>query len=123
LQVAYGHAGSLILAQAFEVLPKLCALVVFYPDKLQDPSTRALENVHLQVHLAGDQLFAPKYSHFDYPGTKPGFDQRDSRAYDKIASGLAWSRALGAVRRGFGIEVDLERIWERHLAGKFPLSF
>ena len=36
--------------------------------------------------------------------------------YEKISAGLAWSRTLGVVRKGFGIEVDLEAVWERHMA-------
>jgi hypothetical protein len=108
------------LAQAFNVIPKLCALIGFYPSTLPDPGSIPPKNLRVQVHLAGNQPFAPKYTNFNYQGTKPGFDERDSGEYDRIASGLAWSRVLDCVRRGFGIDVDLEGVWERHLARKIP---
>lgn len=117
--VAYGHAASLLLVEAFDVLPKLCAMVAFYPDQLPDPNAVAPKELQLQVHLAGTQLFAPRYRSFTYPGTSPGFDTRDSGTFDSIASGLAWSRALAAVRKGFHLEADLEGIWENHLAYEF----
>lgn len=107
-----------MLTQSFTVLPKLCALVAFYPSRLPDPGSVPPKDLRVQVHLAGDQPFAPKYPSFNYPATKPGFNEHDNHQYDRIASNLAWSRALDCVRRGFGIDVDLEGIWERHLARK-----
>lgn len=97
---------------------KLCALVAFYPSTLPDPGAILAQNLRVQVHLASNQPFAPRYPHFSYEGTHPGFDELDSGTYDRIASGLAWSRALDCVRRGFAIDVDLEGIWARHLARK-----
>ena len=99
---------------------KLCAMVAFYPPTLPDPAFIPPQNVRLQVHLASNQPFAPKYPHFSYEETHPGFDELDSGTYNRIASGLAWSRALDCIRRGFGIDVDLEGIWERHLSRNMP---
>lgn len=73
----------------------------------------------LQVHMAGNQPFSPVYPTYTYPTTSPGFNERTSPAFDRIASGLAWSRALACVRAGFDLKPDLEGIWERHLAEEF----
>lgn len=106
------------MERAFQARGKLCALVAFYPDKLPDHGAVPQNDLRVQVHLAGSQLFAPNYPNFNYEGTQPGFDELESDSYNRIASGLAWSRALDCVRRGFGIDVDLESIWESHLARK-----
>ncbi|OBT66592.1 hypothetical protein VE03_03928 [Pseudogymnoascus sp. 23342-1-I1] len=117
--VAYGEAASILLTKAFQARGKLCAIVGFYPTTLPDPGSIPPDNLHVQVHLAATQPFAPKYPNFNYDGTNPGFDEEDNDEYDRIASGLAWSRVLDCVRRGFRIDVDLEGIWERHLAHEF----
>lgn len=124
--VAYGHAATLLLDQAFESLPKLCAFVAFYPSSLPEVNSMPRNNLNLQMHLAGDQPFAPKYPTFHYPNTYEGFNERNNPAYDRLASGLAWSRALDCVRTGFGFHPDLEGVWERHLSAAIvaadPLS-
>ncbi|KAK4978482.1 hypothetical protein LTR28_005344 [Elasticomyces elasticus] len=52
------------------------------------------------------------------PGMKfPGSHDRD--AHDKIADRLAWTRCLATVRKGFGAEVELEKIWEEHVELEF----
>ncbi|KFZ03355.1 hypothetical protein V502_11016 [Pseudogymnoascus sp. VKM F-4520 (FW-2644)] len=117
--VAYDHAASVLMDKVLHARGKLCAMVAFYPPTLPDPAFIPPPNVRLQVHLAGNQPFAPKYPHFSYEETLPGFDELDSSTYNRIASGLAWSRALDCIRRGFGIDVDLEDIWERHLSHEF----
>ncbi|KFX99815.1 hypothetical protein O988_03638 [Pseudogymnoascus sp. VKM F-3808] len=117
--VAYDQAASVLMSKMLESRGKLCALVAFYPSTLPDPTSIPPKNLRVQVHLAGNQPFAPKYPHFTYEGAHPGFDELENSTYNRIASGLAWSRALDCVRRGFGIDVDLEGIWERHLAHEF----
>lgn len=120
--IAYGSAASIILRTAFlDPLPKLAALVAFYPSELPDPAATPPLGLRVQVHLASDQLFAPVYSSYNYEGTKRGFAQRDSGCWDKVAAGLAWSRCLDCVRKGFGIEADLERVWEEHLSCKHSM--
>lgn len=104
-------------------MPKLCALVAFYPSGLPDPSSSPPRGLRVQVHLAGDQPFAPKYPSYTYVSTSPGFAQRDSGCYDKVSSSLAWSRSLDCVRKGLGIEVDLETVWEEHLARKSSIFY
>ncbi|OBT59504.1 hypothetical protein VE04_00538 [Pseudogymnoascus sp. 24MN13] len=117
--IAYGEAASVLLPKMFQARGKLCAIVAFYPYAIPDPGSTPPEELRVQVHLAGNQKFAPKYPHFWYQGTPAGIDEHGRDTYDHIASGLAWSRALDCVRRGFGIDVDLEDIWERHLAHEF----
>ena len=75
----------------------------------------AINSLNVVVHLTTAQNFAPKYKLYAYPEVQPGFAEADLEEYDKIASGLAWSRTLGAVRKGFEIQIDLERIWEEHV--------
>jgi len=100
-------------------MPRLCALIVFYPSALPDPAATPPKAFRVQVHLAATQPFAPRYPSYTYPSTQPGFAQHESGCFDKTASSLAWSRCLDCVRKAFGIEVDLESVWEKHLALEF----
>ena len=70
------------------------------------------------VHAAGKQKVPLKCRAYNYPQAELGFAEADLEAYDKVSANLAWSRTLGAVRKAFGINVDLEGIWENHLARK-----
>lgn len=116
-KIAYGSAATIVLRHVFtERIPKLCALVALYPSQLPDPATTPPKSIRVQVHLAGEQPFAPRYPSYAYSGTSAGFAQRESGVYDKTSSDLAWSRTLDCIRKGFGIEVDMETIWEEHLA-------
>jgi hypothetical protein len=54
------------------------------------------------------------YPVFSYEGVDAGFAEHDLDEYDAVADALAWSRSLSMVRRGFGAEVDLERVWEEN---------
>jgi hypothetical protein len=103
-------------------MPKLCALIAFYPSTLPDPAATPPKGLRVQVHLAANQPFAPKYPSYTYPSTTPGFAQHESGCFNKTASSLAWSRCLHCVRKGFGIEVDLETVWEKHLARTSPAA-
>lgn len=60
-----------------------------------------------------------KYHSYAYPHAETGFAEEDLETYDKVSASLAWTRTLAAVRKGFGIEVDLEKVWEEHLACKY----
>lgn len=55
-----------------------------------------------------------EYPVFTYEGVDAGFAEHDLDEYDAVADALAWSRSLSMVRRGFGAEVDLERVWEEN---------
>ncbi|KAK5011612.1 hypothetical protein LTR28_011870, partial [Elasticomyces elasticus] len=45
----------------------------------------------------------------------PGFAEHDLDEHDKAADRLVWTRSLATVRKGFGAEVELEKIWEEHV--------
>jgi hypothetical protein len=61
------------------------------------------------------------YPSYTYHGMEPGFAEHDLGEYDRGAARLAWTRSLQCVRAAFGVETDLEGIWEKHLAGKCQL--
>lgn len=61
---------------------------------------------------AGGLLSKMGYPAYTYEGVDPGFAEHDLDEYDAVADGIAWSRSLSVVRRGFAAEVDLERPWE-----------
>ena len=55
------------------------------------------------------------YPSYTYQDVEPGFAEHDLDEYDKVAERLAWSRSLSVVRKAFGVEVELEKVWENHL--------
>ncbi|MCJ1439105.1 hypothetical protein MMC27_008496 [Xylographa pallens] len=57
-----------------------------------------------------------------YPHADAGFAEVGRETYDKASAGLAWSRTLGVIRSAFGIQVDLEEVWEDHLALEFAIK-
>jgi SnoaL-like domain len=100
-------------------MPKLCALVAYYPTQLPTATTAFPPSLLVQIHIASSQNFVTRHPSFTYPETTSGFAEHDSEQYDKIGSRLAWSKTLGLMRKGFGIDVDLEAIWENHTALEF----
>lgn len=60
-----------------------------------------------------------QYPVFTYEGVDAGFAERDLDEYDAVADAIAWSRSLSTVRRGFGAEVDLERVWDENEEQKY----
>lgn len=120
--VAYGAAATVCMQLAQKPMPRLCALVVYYPDALPSPNFKYPTQLPLVLHLAGAQsLGGATVKTFWYRGTEAGFAEMDLAEYEPIAAGLAWSRTLGTVRKGFNINVDLEAVWEEHLQCKRPL--
>ena len=113
--IAYGEAASLVLEACIKPMPKLSTVIAYYPDKLPAPHVGYAPSLDVLVHMAGSQGMAPKTRSYNYPNAEPGFAEEDLDEYEKISAGLAWSRTLGTVRKGFGIEVDLEEVWEEHL--------
>ena len=98
-----------------EPMPKLCTLVAYYPHVIHNPGVTFPAGLQVMVHLAASQGMGLRAPSFVYPA-EPGFAERHRVEYDKISTGLAWSRTLGAIRKGFRIGVDLEQVWESHLA-------
>jgi hypothetical protein len=93
-------------------MPHCGALICYYPSQIPHPNANYPSQLNLVLHLAASQNFAPKFHHYVYAGVDPGFAEHDLDEYDRVAAGLAWTRSLGAVRKGFKISVDLEGVRE-----------
>jgi hypothetical protein len=100
-------------------MPKLCALAAYYPTRLPTSSTAFPPSLLVRIHIAFSQNFGTRHPSYTYPDTASGFAEHDSDQYDKVGSRLAWSRSLALMRKGFGIDVDLEAIWENHTTLEF----
>ncbi|KAI9761678.1 MAG: hypothetical protein M4579_000912 [Chaenotheca gracillima] len=116
--VAYGAAASDLLKNGGEALQDVCAFVVYYPT---EPIGGIPSHGLFHAHVVDPPSAQSTFSHHLYVEVEPGFAERESGKFDKIAANLAWSRTLGIVRKGFGIEVDLEKKWEEHLALEFAV--
>jgi hypothetical protein len=100
-------------------MPKLVALVAYYPPYLPSTSSTFPASLDVLIHLASSQHFGTRHPSHTYPNTSPGFAESDLDDYDKTAARLSWSRTLGIIRRAFGIYVDLEAIWDHHTELEF----
>ncbi|KAK2750637.1 hypothetical protein FQN57_002708 [Myotisia sp. PD_48] len=118
--VAYGSAASLVLEACTKPMPKLCAVVAYYPTYLPNNTANIPTSIeNLIIHLAGSQSFDGKERCFIYPGSDVGFAQRDSSRYDPVNANIAWGRTLACLKAGFGINSDPEPHWKNHLLMKF----
>ena len=72
--------------------------------------------------MAGPQPIKPAFKHYEYEA-RPGFAEHNNVNYNAVEAGLAWSRTLGCVRKGFRREVDLEEPWVENLKGKVETGF
>lgn len=113
---AYGEAASVALDVAVKPIPRLCTLIAYYPEKVSASSARFPTSLNIAIHFAGPQSKTPNCRCYSYSGVEAGFAEEDSDQYDKVSASLAWSRSLAALRKGFEIEVDLEKIWDDHVA-------
>lgn len=119
--VAYGDAASLALDVAIRPMPKLAALIAYYPPQMPRTSTGWPQTLPIQIHFASSQKFGTTLPSFKYEDTEEGFAEHDLDEYDKTAATLAWSRTLTVLRRAFGMEDqwDLEAIWDNHTKLEF----
>lgn len=101
---------------AVKPIAKLCALVAYYPGTIPAIGAGSPIGHNVAVHLAGPLTNAPNCRVYSYPGVEAGFAQENLEQYDRISASLAWSRTLSVLRKGFDIEVDLEKIWDDHVA-------
>lgn len=62
------------------------------------------------------------YPAFTYEYAQPGFAEHDLDEYDCLASDLAWTRTVRALRKGFSRDPDLEQRWEEHQEGLHSFS-
>ena len=99
-------------------MPKLCALVAYYPEESPAPSARFPMSLNVAIHFAGPQSETPNCRCYSYEGVEAGFAQENHDQYEKVSASLAWSRSLATLRKSFEIEVDLEKIWDDHVARK-----
>lgn len=113
---AYGEAASVALDVVVKPLPKLCALIAYYPDKAPTPSARFPMSLNVTIHFAGPQSKMPNCNCYSYPDVQAGFAEENVNQFDKVSASLAWSRSLATLRKAFDIEVDLEKIWDDHVA-------
>ena len=113
--VAYGDAAALVLEACMRPMPKLCAVVAYYPPFMPKTSANFSPTLQVAIHLAGDQKFGTRHEkNFRYPNTDSGFAESDLDEYSKPESRVAWTRTLATLRRGFGISKDLESTWDYH---------
>ncbi|KKY25701.1 putative dienelactone hydrolase [Phaeomoniella chlamydospora] len=123
---AFGEAATECLEACMKPMPKLIALLAYYPTHLPRSTAEYPPSLAVQIHLAGTQVnlkhsrapnFAPLIYH--YPDSSPGFAEYDLDEHDKVSSRISWSRSLGVLRRAFDFSIDLEAIWENHTALEF----
>jgi hypothetical protein len=113
--IAFGSAATACLDFYAEAQPHCAALVAYYPTSIENPLVRFPAGLRVVTHLASSQNFKPAWANcFTYEGVLPGFAERDLEEFESVAAGLAWSRTLGVLRKAFGVEGDLERVWEEH---------
>ncbi|KAL8784621.1 MAG: hypothetical protein Q9213_003876 [Squamulea squamosa] len=117
--VAYGEAAETVLEIAHKPVPKLCALVAYYPERVPGAGSGYPPSLRLVVHIAGSQNYMSGSHAYIYPHTEPGFAEHDLDVFDKPSAGLAWSRSLEVMRKAFEVEVDLEARWEEHSKHEF----
>ncbi|KAK2824769.1 hypothetical protein FQN49_007493 [Arthroderma sp. PD_2] len=117
--VAYGEAAALVLEACTKPMPRLCAVVAYYPTYLPNFDARSIASLSLKIHLAGSQAPVGKEHCYVYANSQVGFAQHDSTQYDPVTARLAWTRTVACLREGFDINPDLEPIWERHLLMKY----
>ncbi|OAP65237.1 hypothetical protein AYL99_01209 [Fonsecaea erecta] len=118
--VAYGDAASLVLEACMKPMPKLVAVVAYYPDHVPRSTTGFPPTLNVLIHLAASQRWGTRFPMYRYEKTKPGFAEHDLDEFDKIGASLAWSRTLGVLRLAFDIEgPDIESLWEAHTRLEF----
>ncbi|KAI1109581.1 hypothetical protein F5Y14DRAFT_21888 [Nemania sp. NC0429] len=79
--------------------------------------SRAVQGVGAggRARVAGAECAYPCY----WYAAAPGFAESDLDEYEAVAAELAWSRSLGAVRKAMGVDMDVERVVEGNMEGKF----
>ena len=100
-------------------MPKLCAIVAYYPDRPPHNINGFPPSIDVCVHLAEAQPVGVRYKSYVYAESKPGFAESDLEAFDERSADLAWTRTLGLVRKALETQVDLEAIWEKHVGLEF----
>jgi hypothetical protein len=114
--IAFGEAATACLDFYSTTQPNVAALIAYYPTAITNPALKFPPSLKTITHLAASQSFAPAFPSYTYDNVQPGFAEHDLDDYDRTASSLSWSRTLGLLRSALNVSVDLERVWEEHLA-------
>ncbi|KAF2402179.1 carboxymethylenebutenolidase [Trichodelitschia bisporula] len=114
--IAYGEAAALCLDIASKPLPHCAALICYYPSTIPKPNAMYPTQLNLVVHVTESQDLKAKFPVHVYAGVEPGFAEHDLDEFNAVAAGLAWTRSLAAVRKGFKREADLETVRGMHAA-------
>lgn len=116
MPTAYGDAAALVLEACMKPMPKLVAVVAYYPPYMPRTTTNFPPTLNVQIHLASSQKFGTRHPSYRYANTQPGFAEYDLDEFDKVGASLAWSRTLAVLREAFDMDPpDLEAVWEKHL--------
>jgi hypothetical protein len=108
--IAYGDAAAYCLDVAAKPMPHCCALICYYPSTIPHPNQMYPTQLNLIVHLTESQDLQVNFPVQVYTGVEEGFAEHDLDMFDPIASDLAWTRSLTAIRKGFNLNVDLESV-------------
>lgn len=94
-----------------------------YPEVLGIQGKKRTVSKKLPKGTEAGGLLNLGYPSYKYADVDPGFAEHDLEEYDKVAARLSWGRSLDAVRKAFGAEADLERIWEEHTERALSCSY
>jgi hypothetical protein len=101
-------------------MPKLVAVVAYYPGHTPRSTTNFPPTLFVQIHLAASQRWGTRFPSYRYENTKPGFAEHDLDEFDKIGASLAWTRTISVLRTAFDIDgPDLEALWNTHMRLEF----
>ncbi|KAF2008452.1 dienelactone hydrolase [Aaosphaeria arxii CBS 175.79] len=122
--VCYGAAATAVLKTAQKPMPKCCAIVAFYPSVLPDPRHKFPSLLQVVVHVAGLEQISPPAEQcawrcYRYEKGRVGFADPEGDEFEEVEAGLAWSRSLACVRRGFKMEEDVEEVADRAWRAKY----
>ncbi|WPH04867.1 Hypothetical protein R9X50_00776400 [Acrodontium crateriforme] len=118
--ISFGKASTVLLDHLIKPMSHCVALIAYYPSQQPKLQIQYPASLEILLHLAGTtQTYTPAFRHYTYAGAKEGFAEFDLMEYDSVSASLSWSRTLGVLRHAFGIEVDLEKVWEQHMALEF----
>ncbi|KAL7274119.1 hypothetical protein RUND412_002989 [Rhizina undulata] len=121
--VAFGNAASYALNLATSPAYTLTAIAAYYPPSL--PKDAFHPSIHIVIHLPESHHFSPvrspEHAVRVYPGTSPGFAEATSRYYERHSASIAFSRSLALFQHRLesARRIDIEDLWDEHLACEF----
>ncbi|KZF24532.1 NTF2-like protein [Xylona heveae TC161] len=117
--VVFGVAAADALQVHLKPMPKLNSLIAYYPPVLPPKNANYPPSLPVLIHLTNPHPPVTNCKSYTYYHVQNGFAEHNKPQFDAVSASLAWSRTLGQIRKGFKIEVDLERVWEGHLNNEF----